>query len=297
MRILLLALVAALIFPANTFALGVQDDESLKQDPSAYLARADAMGADRIRLTVPDNRWEHEADSYIQAARAAHEDGKSVTVSLMAWRSTPTPRQWRAYTLEVVRHMAPYVDVWSPMNEPNFDLMAPYSPNVHGPHDLSDSAREREMRLRGRAYRRIWDKTAPIIRLLDPRAKLVVGDQAPSDTNGIFMKAFYRSGKLRIKPDILGVHPYSFLAPWAKPYSRSWNLPGIKRAVRFAKRHSLKTWVTEWGYGPKQPASWWPQAMRKMQRAGVQQIFIYDTAGGMWNTKAPDKALEGIANR
>jgi hypothetical protein len=105
--------------------LGMESDEALKHDPAGYLARADGAGATWMRLTVGSSRWLTESDAYVNAAAAAQADGKRVLVTLMSWQQYPTPAAWAAFARQVVARMAPYVDAWSPLNEPNHWAMAP----------------------------------------------------------------------------------------------------------------------------------------------------------------------------
>ncbi len=105
--------------------LGMESDEALKHDTAAYLARTDGVGATWMRLTVGSGRWLTESDTYVNAAAAAQADGKRVLVTLMSWQQYPTPEAWAAFAQQVVARMAPYVDAWSPLNEPNHWAMAP----------------------------------------------------------------------------------------------------------------------------------------------------------------------------
>jgi hypothetical protein len=105
--------------------LGMESDEALKHDTAGYLARADGAGATWMRLTVGSSRWLTESDAYVNAAAAAQADGKRVLVTLMSWQQYPTPEAWAAFARQVVARMAPYVDAWSPLNEPNHWAMAP----------------------------------------------------------------------------------------------------------------------------------------------------------------------------
>jgi hypothetical protein len=104
--------------------LGMQDDESMKRDAPAYMDRMDRAGATALRLMIPSNRWDAEADAYVRAAAQAHADGKYVIVSLLSWYAFPSPSQWAAYARSAASRLAPYADAWSPMNEPNWPGMA-----------------------------------------------------------------------------------------------------------------------------------------------------------------------------
>src|SRR6476659_6444912 len=98
--------------------LGMESDQALKYDTAAYLARTDGVGATWMRLTVGSGHWPTEADAYVNAAAAAQADGKRVLVTLMSWQQYPTPEEWAAFAQQVVARMGPYVDAWSPLNEP-----------------------------------------------------------------------------------------------------------------------------------------------------------------------------------
>jgi hypothetical protein len=130
----------------------MQDDESLKYDTANYLARADLVAADWIRLIVYDSHWNAgETDAYVLAAAAAKAHGKRVMVSLAFWHSHPTPAEARVFAERVYARMAPVVDAWSPMNEPNWPGMAPHM-NVQCVETSSPSAmatRKSGRRIRG----------------------------------------------------------------------------------------------------------------------------------------------------
>lgn len=129
LMILLAALAFSLAITAPDSAamsLGMQDDAAMTyQDPATYLARVDGVKAGWLRLSVTAGHWRGgQADAYVAAAAAARADGKKVFVSLLSWRDYPTPAEWRAYAEQVVARMAPYVDAWSVMNEPNWPGMS-----------------------------------------------------------------------------------------------------------------------------------------------------------------------------
>lgn len=109
-------------------SLGIQDDDAFSQTgtfgTSALLDRADAIDAGWVRVMVVDTRWNAGQDGeYVRAVAEAKARGKRVMASLLAWRTQPTAAEWRAYTRRVVARMAPYVDAWSVMNEPNWPGM------------------------------------------------------------------------------------------------------------------------------------------------------------------------------
>lgn len=127
-RYLLAALAAFMLSPASANAsmtFGIQDDWNLALTGSAgtslELARADTIHARSVRLSVSDGRWPYNASDYLRAARAAHDRGLQVLVTLTAWQTHPTAAQWQTFTANVVSQLAPYVDAWSPMNEPNIE--------------------------------------------------------------------------------------------------------------------------------------------------------------------------------
>lgn len=283
----MLAMVLAAPAPAAAFDLGWQDDETLKYQPDVALARADATGAGTVRIMVPANRWA-EIDTYVAAAARAKATGHRVIASLMSWRQYPTPAGWAFYATGAVTKLAPYVDGWSVMNEPNMDDMRPATRGRSG------------MIARGRAYRRVWDRTAPVIRRLDPSAKLIVGDLMPV-AGRRFMRAFYRAGRPRIRPDALGIHPYMGYSTGLRDRSRDgdWRHDGVEDAARFARRHRLALWVTEWALSPKQPAGDWAYLLRRFARAGARVVVVYDTdsrgqSGGWWNTEMSPAALSAV---
>lgn len=137
----------------------------------------------------------------------------------------------------------------------------------------------------GRAYRRVWDATAPVIRASDPGATLVVGDLCPCADDLAFMEAFYEGGTPAVAPDVLGIHPY----------------PGVDYAqtmADYARRRSLTPWVTEWGLprdtNPR-PAQW-TGSLQGFRRAGYRVAFIYDTrSANGWDTQMRADDREAVA--
>lgn len=283
---LLLTLIG-LFAPAAQAAppLGVQDDDAMIGSGAlAYLDRAQTLGASWIRLNVSDVRWNHErAGGYVEAARLAHERGLKVMVTLMAWKTRPTARKWEAYARQVAFYLAPYVDAWSPMNEPNIDPMAAAAPNERACYRDRPKFADWfcEQRHRARAYARVWNRVTPVLREFDPSAQIIAGELAPTQANATFMRVALRRMKLR--PRILGVHPYDDLGG---PTRGSFRLRTARATVRFARRHGrMSVWATEWAFTPEVGAARWVRAIRRMGHAGMQRVFLYDSRGATWDTK------------
>lgn len=158
--------------------------------------------------------------------------------------------------------------------------------SVHVAHQRQVCGRESY----GAAYRRLYDACAPIVRALDPGAKIVAGDVAPRDAAG-FMADFYRPGQPTVRPDALGIHPYLWTNPRLVNHSADWRVSSVEDAAAFARAHGVALWVTEWAEWPSAPASWWTTALERMRRAGVALTMIYDVRGHGWNTQMTDEAL------
>jgi hypothetical protein len=299
-----LALLAAAA-PAQAFERGMQDDANIVADPTVradyLLHRGEPMGIGSVRIMVASNRWRKQRQQYIDTARDLSEQGYKVHVALLAWQNRPTPRQWRRFALKVVPKMAPYVFSWSPMNEPNHDYFAPKI--------KPSSIRAVTLRRRGLAYCNVWKKVAPVIRYVDPTAKLVVGDQAPSTENFTFMEAFYskcgqrKLKRLHIKPNVLAIHPYCICKTPSKierTFTGRWAVDTIGEAKRYARKHGLKLWITEWSWGPKTKVKEWRKAFRLFRKAGVKVVVIYDAkgameGGGVWDTKMRRRIIVKLA--
>lgn len=351
--------VCAALSPAVASArmsIGLQNDDAMVQAgpdaTTAYLRRADDLGASWVRLSVMDGLWNGgQADAYVAAARAAHDSGHRVIVSLLAWDTHPTAQEWAPFAKLVVARLAPYVDAWSPMNEPNQPNMAPatsrpcvplsgrklkrvrviryrrvkrhhghwrrvvrhrhhkravrYKHVRHGhyrrvvKHVLKPKGRKATAfdwcspRVLGRAYRKVWNWTAPAIHTLDPSATLVTGDLEPVG-GPEFMRAFLH-GRLAIRPDVLAIHPYELgYGPSVHKRDGSWRAHDIEEAHRWARRHHLPLWADEWGLWPSANPAEWGAWLDRFQRARVAVTILYDTAGGWWDTQMRPDAFAAV---
>jgi hypothetical protein len=123
--IVALFLAVCITSPASATELGYQDDEMFKFNPDAAWSRAEGVDATWIRIMVPDSHWKWESDMYVRIAREAKAREMNVMATLMAWQSQPTVAQWQAYSKSVYAKLGPYVDAWSPMNEPNHPKFMP----------------------------------------------------------------------------------------------------------------------------------------------------------------------------
>lgn len=356
-----LALLAAA--PAHAdMSLGMQDDEACKYHkdadenvllgPSAeWLQRVDTVHAEWVRVMVPHGRWQAESAAIVACARDAQASGHKVFAALFNWNQRPTAGEQRAFAEEVVPSLAPYVDAWSPHNEPTEPMFAPWTgTRCAVTSDVSTGAKtEPGTRVRGwrkvrrrhgthrrivrhrahrvivrfkrahgkrarwrrtskrapgrivyvtngterhactnetfaRAYRRLWDQVAPVIRGHDPDSQLVVGDIYTDPIE--FMETFYGDEPLKVRPDVLGTH-----------YSDPAASAGY---VAYARRHGMDQWETEWGLGQHgnsaAPAEW-TRALAEFERAGVAVTFIYDTVSPGWDTQMTAGAFEAVANR
>lgn len=147
------------------------------------------------------------------------------------------------------------------------------------------------------AYRRIHDITARMVRAYDPTALVIVGELAPSAANEAFMRAVFAAAPGPVDADVIGLHPYTLLAPYTRRDHGGLTLDVIERAVARAHewhRAGLVTgdrvWATEWGYHwtiSQAHPDWIPTALRRMQAAGVSVCVLYDfwhAAGNSWDT-------------
>jgi hypothetical protein len=133
-RALLLALLA-LTLPAPAHALdlqlGIEDEEGCKYQPQTALARADTVNAGTVRILIPRGRWQAEQDAYVACAARAKASGRRVLAALVSYgHGRPTAAEWHDFAAQAVPRLDPYVDVWSPMNEPNLPSMAPLTETV-----------------------------------------------------------------------------------------------------------------------------------------------------------------------
>lgn len=135
MRLSLVAL-ATLAFasPAQArMTLGYQSDTQVTNAPDQTTAfMANQANGRAMRLMVQEDKWSYMSDAYLSAVRAAKSHGLFVMVSMYRWRGLTgserpgvTPSEWASFTRVAAAKLAPYVDAWSVMNEPNHPAFAP----------------------------------------------------------------------------------------------------------------------------------------------------------------------------
>jgi len=162
--------------------------------------------------------------------------------------NTPNPIQFASFVRTVVAHFKGRVDRYSIWNEPN--LSAWLSPSSTAP----------------KQYRTLYKYAYTAIKTIDPKAKVLFGELAPSrDGRTIAPLQFLRAAapkNARLKADGLAVHPYQFTSapavlsggPDDTPISQ---LPRLTHQLdQLAKQHGLSTpkgkglylYLTEFGY-------------------------------------------------
>lgn len=164
MRIFLLALLAVLAFagPAQAMDKGAQQETS----SPAYCDQIAKTGSKWARIMVQPELYAGRRDSYIATAKRCHDDdGLKVMVSIMHWYQT-SPRlsaDQLAFAAAVAAHdLGPWVDAWSPINEPNHPAFAvdwkPYlTATARVAHTTVHNAKSFERVKHGR-FKRRWSK-------------------------------------------------------------------------------------------------------------------------------------------
>lgn len=145
-------------------------------------------------------------------------------------------------------------------------------------------------------YRRVHDMTARVVRRVDPSALMILGELGPSAGNESFMENVFKAAAGSVDADVIGLHPYTLLAPSTVQDHGGMVLPVIERTVRAVRRwHAQgkitgeRVWATEYGYHwavVKAHPSWLPTALTRMRAAGVEVAVLYDYVhtGGSWDT-------------
>lgn len=358
MRKTLLILLLLLVLPASAQAqtgVAVQNDDACLYGSNndtdgiptwdEQLDRTAAVHGDTVRLMVPDSHWRTgESDRYVACARVAKERGFTVFASLLAWNTYPTPAEWAAYANEVVGRMAPYVDAWSVMNEPNWPGMSPHTdtsckliptaqssvssngtPIVrywkkvkHGTHKriakrvgrkhhrhwaytfkrVKHGGRYKRAVRKGKpgvtvvstvaahhdcyvasyavAYADVYNATAPVIKSLDPDAKIVAGDLAPGADMAAWMNVLYATNP-SVRPDVCADHPYTL---W-----QGDGPPNVWYQVTYTRAHGCEYWATEFGHSSDQKGAVWVASVNAMLNEGATLVVLYDSKSPTWDTQ------------
>lgn len=266
------------------FRLGVQDDDVLVRNMGPGrewgLDRARRLGVRVVRANFIYGDSYRDFDRLIRAARKR---GMRVQLTLMGKpaymrqgdrriaNDRANPREVGRWAGRVASHFRGRVKRYSVWNEPNH------------PWFLADTSPERYASLYKRSYSRI--KNA------DPKARVMVGELAPTPDTRAFLRALARR---RIKADGLAMHPYQ--SPEARPTGRypesrsSYgisNVRGLQRDLRklrgrmhTARGRPLPVYLTEFNYQADVPnrGSLLRSAIRQARRTGARQLILYQLA-------------------
>lgn len=297
---LALALVPA---PAGAFQIGMQDDGAFvsesRQARLHALQQARAIGVTYIRITMV---WEgfrnHGWRPYDAAVEDARANGMDVQLTVtgnprftvggrgfLGYRN-PSPRRYGDWIGSVARHFRGRIAYYSIWNEPN---LAEYlSPQRIGRRAVGH-----------RIYARLVKAGYAAVKRADPRAKVLVGEAAPSGHPVRFLERAARSVPGGLRADGWAHHPYQFVkvAP-GRPQSRYSggisNVPTMQAALRrLARERLLSTragepvpiYFTEFGYprpgayygmfSEALRASYAVKAFQLAKRAGVRAMVWY----------------------
>jgi hypothetical protein len=305
--------------PAGAFQIGMQDDGAfVTATPAARaqsLDRASAMGVTYIRITMVWEGFRNEGwfpyDRAIDAARARGMDVQlTVTGNPRFTRGghgyvgyrNPSPTRYASWLGSVARHFKGRVGFYSVWNEPN---LSEYLSPQH---------------VRGRAvgheiYGRLVKAGYRAVKRADPKAKVLIGEAAPSGHPVRFIERAARSVPGGLRADGWAHHPYQFVkvAP-GRPQDRYSggisNLDSMQAALRrLAKSGDLRTrtgaavptYFTEFGYprpgayygmfSEALRASYTVKAFRLAKRKGVKAMVwyqLYSASGSprprLWDT-------------
>jgi hypothetical protein len=298
----LLALAAALAVSslagpssASAFRVGIQDDQAFVLAPPAQRTqafnRAKAIGASYLRINLV---WQSYRDDgfgpYDAAVNAARQRGMKVQLTVTGNPSyvnggrgfigrRPVPARYAAWIGKVARHFRGRVYAYAVWNEPNLGLF--FLPQGKPGQRL---------------YRKVYRSAYRSVKRADRRAKVLIGETAPSNKPLRFLAGVAKGGG--VVADGWAHHPYQFVnvAPGRpeRRYTGISNVPKMKRELRrFAAHKLLRTpsgrplplYFTEFGY-PRQGAlyglfsepmraDYSVRAMRIARRAGAQVMVWY----------------------
>jgi hypothetical protein len=287
--------------PASAFQIGIQDDGAFVSAPPTVRTQAfdqaQAMGVTYLRLTMA---WEgfrnFGLDPYDYAVNEARGRGMTVQLTItgnpkfagrgyLGYRD-PSPERFARLVGRVVRHFRGRVQLYSLWNEPNLEEYL--APQVRGGRRVGHIIYARLVRAGYRAA-----KSA------DPRAKVLVGEAAPSGHPLHFIERAARALPGGLKADGWAHHPYQFVkvSPGRPQHRYSGGISNINQMTatmrRLARERKLRTsagdplplFFTEFGY-PRPGAyygffsealrtSYTLAAFRLAKRAGAQVLVWY----------------------
>jgi hypothetical protein len=313
-RFLPVTLLALLLFPAAArassdmeFALQ-HDDVFVHQqgyDRDRALDHAVALGATRIRVNVlwervrvsggaTTARYDFSAIDALQEAAAERGIDLQLTITGPApsWATrnhrvgniAPDPKKYGAFVRTVVTHFKGRVDRYSIWNEPNWKSWL-------GPQ--KDAAR---------LYRGLYGAGYRAVKSVDPHAKVLMGELAPTGGGKAiaplrFLRDMFR-GARRMKADGFAMHPYQLTSAPSRIAGKAddvsiGTLPRLTsaldalykaRKLTTSSGRKLNLYLTEFGYltagSRRQPqsriANWLVAAIEVARRnTRVKQLLQY----------------------
>lgn len=219
--------------------------------------------------------------------------------------TSPNPALMRQFGREASRHFAGRVGGYSIWNEPNVgSFLAAANGNPGGA---------------ARQYRRLYEAGYTGVKEGHRGARVGFGEitsSSPTDVGGTstigFLKNVLSANKRRLHADYAAIHPYQWSDPNKRPdnplYGGISNLGAVQRVLAdYARRGRFTTArggqvplsLSEFGYkhdaqsNPAVRARWMRDALRLAQRAGVQDVNLYQLVP----SKAGDYWDSSIANR
>lgn len=326
--LLLAAVLAACLLapaPAGAFQVGIQDDgafvSAAPEERDRALDRAHAMGATYLRINLVWEGFRNEGWApYDAAVDEARRRGMTVQFTVTGnpkWTSggrgyigyrSPSPGRYATWLAAVARHFRGRVAVYAIWNEPNLnDYLAPQHVGRRA--------------VGHRIYGHLAAAGYRAVKRADPRAKVLLGEAAPSGHPLRFISRAARSVRGGLRADGWAHHPYQFVrvAP-GRPQTRYSggisNVWAMKAALRrLAREGALRTprggtppiYFTEFGYprtgayygmfSEAVRADYTLRAFRLAKRARVRALVWYQlyarpgrTRSKLWDTGlvAPD---------
>jgi hypothetical protein len=317
----LLGCLFALCAPASAsaFQVGIQDDGAFVSASPADRARAldyaHEMGVTYLRITLVWEAFRNEGyEPYDAAIDDARKRGMSVQLTVTGNPSFtkgghgyvgyryPSAARYGRWIGEIARHFRGRVAAYSCWNEPNLVLYL--SPQTVGRRAVGHIIYAKLVRAAYKAVKRA-----------DPKAKVLVGEAAPSGHPVRFIERAARALPGGMRADGWAQHPYQFVKvlPGRKQSRYSGgisNVGAMKAAMRrLARAHVLRTstgapvpiYFTEFGY-PRPGAyyGFFPEvlraryaleAFRLAKRSGAKVLVwyqLYNHAGRprskLWDT-------------
>ncbi len=281
--------------PAGAFTIGVHDDDAFITAPAAERAaafdRAQSIGARWLRINMV---WQGYADlglgPYERAVDEARRRGMRVQLTLTGnpvyvnggrghVARRPNVRRYVRWIATVARRLRGRVYAYGIWNEPNLGMF--FLPQGKAGQ---------------RHYGRLYRAAYRAVKRADRRAKVLIGETAPSNKPLRFLAGAAKEGRLRA--DGWAHHPYQFVrvAPGRRErrYLGISNTAAMRRGMRdLARRKLLRTpagkplpiFFTEFGY-PRQGslfgifsegtrASYSVRSMRIARRADAKVMVWY----------------------